>query len=58
MVGKENVIVVATPSKLTSLRGKPLLVDTGDKEVDTMMTGYVKVLTDYGRSAVFKVNSS
>jgi predicted polyphosphate/ATP-dependent NAD kinase len=58
MVGKENVIVVATPSKLTALRGKPLLVDTGDKEVDTMMTGYVKVLTDYGRSAVLKVNSS
>jgi len=56
-VGKENIIVVATPSKLTSLRGKPLLVDTGDKEVDGMMAGYIRVVTGYGRRAVYRVSS-
>jgi predicted polyphosphate/ATP-dependent NAD kinase len=56
-VGKDNIIVVATPGKLTSLRGKPLLVDTGDREVDDMMTGYIKVVTGYGRRAVYRVSS-
>lgn len=55
--GRENIIVVATPSKLASLRGAPLLVDTGDNDVDKSLTGYVKVITGYGRSATYKVES-
>lgn len=56
-VGKENVIVVATPNKLASLMGKPLLVDTGDEDVDKMLSGYVKVITGYGRGVVYRVKS-
>jgi predicted polyphosphate/ATP-dependent NAD kinase len=55
--GRENIIVVATPSKLASLRGAPLLVDTGDNDVDKSLTGYIKVITGYGRSASYKVES-
>lgn len=56
-VGGENIIVVATPNKLASLRGKPLLVDTGDKETDKMLDGYFKVVTEYGRRVVCRVKS-
>lgn len=55
--GKENVIVVATPGKLASLRGAPLLVDTGDSNVDKGLSGYVHVVTGYGRRATYKVES-
>jgi predicted polyphosphate/ATP-dependent NAD kinase len=55
IVGRENVVVVATPNKLASLRGRPLLVDTGDPEVDKMMTGYIQVITGYRRRSVCRV---
>ena len=46
-VGKKNIRVVATKSKLLSLEGRPLLVDTGNEEVNAMLNGYIRVLTSY-----------
>ena len=57
-VGKENLIVVATPAKLASLKGAPLLVDTGDDELDRMLDGYMNVVTGYGRRAVYRLKSA
>jgi len=52
-VGKSNIIIVATKNKLNSLVGKPLLVDTGDEDVDKMLTGYTRVIVGY-REEVMK----
>ena len=46
-VGKQRIIVAATKSKLRSIDGGVLRVDTGDAEVDAMLKGYIKVVTDY-----------
>ena len=46
-VGKQRIIVAATKSKLQSIEGNVLRVDTGDAEVDNMLKGYIKVVTDY-----------
>ena len=54
-VGVENVMVVATREKLASLGQRPLLVDTGDAELDQAFSGYIKVITGVGESFVRKV---
>jgi len=56
-LGKENIIVVATKEKLASLRGKPLLIDTGDEAVDRMLSGYVRLITGFQEYSVYKVVS-
>jgi len=55
-VGRENIIVVATPDKLSALRGRPLLVDTGDDAADAYLCGYYRVVTGYREAAVYRVS--
>ena len=55
-VGKTNVIILATPNKLLSLGvGVPLRVDTGDAEIDEILSGYIRVITGYCEEAVIRV---
>jgi predicted polyphosphate/ATP-dependent NAD kinase len=56
-VGRENIIVVSAPEKLYALGQQPLWVDTGDQEIDRMLTGYMRVVTGYNQRAVLKVSS-
>ncbi len=55
-VGKDNLIVLATPGKLASIGiGEPLRLDTGDVEVDEMLSGYIRVITGYAEEAIVKL---
>lgn len=47
LVGKQRIIVAATKNKLKNIDGGLLRVDTGDAELDTMLRGYMRVMTDY-----------
>jgi predicted polyphosphate/ATP-dependent NAD kinase len=55
-VGRDNIRVVATPEKINSLRGRPLLVDTGDRAVDRMLSGYIRVVTGYNEEIMYKIS--
>ncbi|MCI8639678.1 MAG: ATP-NAD kinase family protein [Coprococcus sp.] len=55
-VGKENIIVAASKNKVLSLFGQPLYVDTGDEEVNKMLTGYIRIIVGYGESVMAKVS--
>ena len=54
-VGKENIIIISTKNKLLSLDGRPLLVDTGDDEVNQMFNGYIKILINYQTESVQEI---
>jgi predicted polyphosphate/ATP-dependent NAD kinase len=54
-VGKENLIVLATPDKLGGLEERVLLADSGDREVDRNLSGYIQVVTGYRRRSVCRV---
>jgi len=55
-VGRDNIIVVATPDKLDALSRRPLLVDTGDAETDRLLSGYVRVVCGRGDYRMIRVS--
>ena len=54
-IGKDNIIVVATKTKLQALNGRPLICDTGDGELDDTLTGYIKVTTGFNDHIMYAV---
>lgn len=54
MIGKEGIIVVGTKEKMRKL--KSLHVDTGDRELDEELKGWMRVITDYREEEVFRVD--
>ncbi|MBR2894339.1 MAG: ATP-NAD kinase family protein [Oscillospiraceae bacterium] len=55
-IGKENIIILATKEKILKLRGQPLLVDTGDAQLDQDLSGYYHIICDYNETIVCKVS--
>ena len=52
-----KIVVVSTPGKVQSLRGRPLLVDTGDQALDRALSGYIRVVTGFREEIVYRVAS-
>ena len=46
-LGLANIHIVATKTKLTALAGRPLLVDSGDPQLDQDLTGLVPVICGF-----------
>lgn len=57
LIGKENIILVATKHKIHALCGRPLLVDTGDREIDRLMKDYFRVITGYREAIIYRMDS-
>jgi predicted polyphosphate/ATP-dependent NAD kinase len=53
--GKENLVVVSLPAKIHALRSRPLLLDTGDAELDAWLSGYLEVITGYHERIIYRV---
>ncbi len=56
-IGKENIIVIATKRKLLALASRPLIVDTGDSDLDQLLVGYITVTTGYNDQVLYPVVS-
>ncbi|GLP96583.1 ATP-NAD kinase family protein [Paraferrimonas sedimenticola] len=46
-LGRNNIQILATKTKLNALADRPLLVDSGDPQLDRELSGYCKIITGY-----------
>jgi predicted polyphosphate/ATP-dependent NAD kinase len=53
-VKKENIVIIATHNKLSKL--SKLHVDTGDIELDQMLKGYWRVITDFHEEQMLSID--
>ena len=56
-IGKDNIYIVATKSKLNALNARPLIADTGDNALDRELSGYMPVITGYNDQVLYPVAS-
>ncbi len=56
-IGIDNIFIIATKAKLTALSSRPLIVDTGDSELDIALSGYLPVITGYKDQVLYPVAS-
>ena len=56
-IGKRNITIISTDSKLVNLRGEPLLVYTGDEETDKSLRGYYRVKVGYEMEKMYLVSN-
>jgi len=54
-IGWQHIHVIATKSKLKALDGRPLIVDTGDAELDAQLSGLKTIITGYHDSVLYRV---
>jgi len=54
-VGIGNIIVLGSKTKIKGLQGRPLLVDTGDPDLDNQFNGFIRVATGYDDWLIYKV---
>ncbi|MFF4382693.1 ATP-NAD kinase family protein [Kitasatospora sp. NPDC001547] len=55
--GRERLLVLATEAKLAALAGRPLLLDTGDPDLDDALAGHVRVITGRRSGAVYRLSA-
>ncbi|MFY0656866.1 MAG: ATP-NAD kinase family protein [Neptunomonas phycophila] len=54
-VGRANLVVIATKTKIAELEGRPLIVDTGDASLDKELSGLIPLITGYRDSVLYRV---
>lgn len=54
-IGKDNLWVVATKTKLAQLDGRPLIVDSGSPVLDKALAGLIPVITGYRDAVLYRI---
>ena len=56
-IGKDNIVIVATKTKLQALNQRPLISDSGDPSLDQELSGYLPIVTGYNDQVLYPVAS-
>ena len=54
-IGRDNILLIASKTKLQQLEGRPLLADSGDATLDKQLTGLINVLTGYNDYVMYRL---
>jgi predicted polyphosphate/ATP-dependent NAD kinase len=54
-LGKDNLKVISTKAKISALEGRPLIVDSGDNDLDEAFSGTIEVITGYQDQIIYPV---
>lgn len=57
-VGRDNLCIVASRQKIASLAGRPLVMDSGDSELDSQWAGPMRVICDYREQILYPMGVS
>lgn len=57
-LGRNNIHILATKSKLAELDGRPLLVDTGERDLDESLAGLARVITGYEDEVFYRLEAA
>jgi predicted polyphosphate/ATP-dependent NAD kinase len=52
---KDNILLVATKTKLSNLSGRPLIVDSGDTHLDLQLSGLISIITGYHDQVLYPI---
>lgn len=56
-IGRENVWIIASKTKLKTLQGRPLLLDTNDPQLDRQWRGHIRVITGYRDAVLYPLGA-
>lgn len=54
-IGKDNIQLIATKTKLTALDGRPLIADSGDAQLNEELSGLIAVITGYHDQVLYPI---
>jgi predicted polyphosphate/ATP-dependent NAD kinase len=54
-VGRDNLIILCTKTKLKQLEGRPLIVDTSDVALDLALAGHIEIFTGYNDRVLYPI---
>ncbi|MFL4474107.1 ATP-NAD kinase family protein [Paeniglutamicibacter sp. MACA_103] len=58
LLRRSELKIVATPSKIISLGGRPLWVDSGHPEIDATLCGFAKVFTGPNAEVIYPISNT
>ena len=54
-IGRENICLLATKTKIQQLAGRPLISDSGDPQLDQSLQGMIRVLCGYNDYVMYRL---
>lgn len=57
-IGKDNILLLASKSKLKNLAQRPLISDSGDATLDAELAGFINVITGYNDHVMYALGQA